>query len=168
LLLTGMRRGEAGSLCWDHVDFTQRIIRLPATATKGKRPLNMPMSDLVRALLIERQRMGRERFVFGSDSRAGYLEDPQHFLNQVCARTGIKVSAHDLRRTYVTVAHSVISLTAIKALVNHSLGGDVTLGYVQYTVEDLREPAQRVANKLKELCGIGAPLGENVVGLGQV
>ena len=44
------------------------------------------------------------------------------------------------------------------ALVNHSLGDDVTAGYVQMTVERLREPAQRVVDRLKELCAIvGAP-----------
>ena len=43
---------------------------------------------------------------------------------------------------------------ALKALVNHSLGSDVTEGYVQMNAERLREPAQRVADKLKKLCGI--------------
>jgi len=46
---------------------------------------------------------------------------------------------------------------ALKALVNHSLGGDVTEGYVQMKIERLREPAQRIADKLKELCGIVPP-----------
>jgi hypothetical protein len=36
----------------------------------------------------------------------------------------------------------------------------VTSGYVQLTVERLREPAQRVADRLKKLCGlVGAPPG---------
>jgi hypothetical protein len=67
------------------------------------------------------------------------------------------VTPHDLRRTYVTVAENTdISVLALKALVNHSLGDDdVTAGYVQMTVERLREPAQRVADRLKALCGIG-------------
>jgi integrase len=70
--------------------------------------------------------------------------------------TKITVTPHDLRRTYVTVAEDTdISPLALKALVNHSLGDDVTAGYVQMTVERLRDPAQRVADKLKELCGIG-------------
>jgi hypothetical protein len=51
-------------------------------------------------------------------------------------------------------------------LVNHAIGGDVTAHYVLMSLERLREPAQRVADRLKELCGIegfptmpkGAPL----------
>jgi integrase len=72
----------------------------------------------------------------------------------VAEATGIRVSAHDLRRTYITVAESAdISPLAMKALVNHSLGNDVTSGYVVMTAERLREPAQRVADRLKTLCG---------------
>jgi hypothetical protein len=48
---------------------------------------------------------------------------------------------------------------ALKALVAHSLGDDVTAGYVQMTVERLREPAQRVADRLKDLCDMTAPAG---------
>jgi len=70
------------------------------------------------------------------------------------------VSAHDLRRTFVTVAEGAdISPMALKALVNHALGNDVTSGYVQMTTERLREPAQRVADRLRALCGIAAPEG---------
>ena len=62
----------------------------------------------------------------------------------------------DLRRTYMTVAENTdISALALKAVVNHSLGDDVTAGYVQMTVDRLRDPAQRVADRLKERCGIG-------------
>ena len=42
----------------------------------------------------------------------------------------------------------------LKALVNHSYGDDVTAGYIIGSVERLREPAQRVADRLKELCAI--------------
>ena len=46
---------------------------------------------------------------------------------------------------------------ALKALVNHAIGGDVTEGYVQMTVERLREPAQKVCDRMIELCGIEMP-----------
>jgi hypothetical protein len=80
--------------------------------------------------------------------------------DELVERLGVVISAHDLRRTYATVAESSgISPLELKALLNHSLGDDVTSGYVQMTVERLREPAQRVADSLKELCGLGAPEG---------
>jgi hypothetical protein len=43
---------------------------------------------------------------------------------------------------------------ALKVLVNHAIGGDVTARYVVMSLDRLREPAQRVADRLKELCGI--------------
>jgi hypothetical protein len=74
----------------------------------------------------------------------------------------------DLRRTFITVAESAdISPIALKCLVNHAIGGDITLGYLQITVERLREPAQRVCDRLMELCGIAAPEGENVARIGE-
>ena len=51
---------------------------------------------------------------------------------------------------------------ALKALVNHSLGKDVTSGYVQMTVDRLRRPAQRVCDRMMELCGIAEADAEYV------
>jgi hypothetical protein len=81
----------------------------------------------------------------------------------VRAATGIEFGMHDLRRTFVTVAESCdISMYALKALVNHSLGTGVTESYINMTPERLREPAQKVCDKLCILCGVTAPAGGNV------
>ena len=43
-----------------------------------------------------------------------------------------------------------------KRLVNHARPSDVTEGYAaDWTVEQLREPAQRIADKFDELIGTG-------------
>ena len=48
-----------------------------------------------------------------------------------------------------------------KRLVNHALAADITEGYaVDWTVEHLREPAQRVADRIEALLGSGAPAPE--------
>jgi integrase len=156
LLFTGMRRGEAASLRWDDVDFRLGAIRLPANRTKAGRKLDLPMTDFVRGLLVTRQSVGRDAsgFVFPANSRSRHIEEPKFPLGLVAKATGILVTSHDLRRTFVTVAESAdISPLALKALVNHSYGDDVTAGYIVGSVERLREPAQRVADRLKELCG---------------
>lgn len=165
LLFTGLRVGECSSLRWDNVDLGQRVIRLPATSTKAGRKLDLPMTDFVRDLLVARRALGDAKFVFPGP--AGHITDASHPLNAVADATGIKVSAHDLRRTFITVAATStnVSSLALKALVNHSLGKDVTSGYVQMTVDHLREPAQRICDKLKELCNITIPAGENVAKL---
>jgi integrase len=124
------------------------------------------MSDFVRDLLVARRALGDAGWVFPAASKSGHIEEPHHPLDAVRDATGIDVSAHDLRRTFVTVAESTdLSMIALKALVNHALGRDVTEGYVQISVDRLREPAQRVAARLMELCRIAPPEGANVARL---
>jgi integrase len=160
LLFTGMRKTEAASLRWEDVDLKNRVIRIPATRTKSGRKHDLPMSDFVRDLLVARRALGDAKFVFPGPGPTGHITSVFWALSFVEKASGIKASAHDLRRTYLTVAESCeISPIALKALANHAMGNDVTAGYVLITIERLREAAQRVANKLKELCEIEAPAG---------
>ena len=65
------------------------------------------------------------------------------------------MSPHDLRRTFITVASRCrIAPQELKALVNHSLGGDVTEGYNQLATSDLTEAMQIVTDRMKELCKV--------------
>lgn len=167
LLFTGLRRTEAATLRWDDIDFVGKVIRIPGQRTKSGSKLDLPMTDLVFNLLMRRKAPGLEKYVFSSDSKAGHIAEPKFPLKLVAEKCGIQISAHDLRRTFITVAESTdISPLALKGLVNHSLGNDVTSGYVQMTAERLRKPAQLVADHFKVLCGI-EPAGDNVVPLHQ-
>jgi integrase len=161
VLFTGLRLSESISLRWVDVDLPQRIIRLPATATKAGRALELPMSDFVHDLLVARRAIGNAIFVFPGPK--GHMTNPQHVFAEIAEKTGIRISVHDLRRTFITVAESTdLSPYALKALVNHAVGSDVTAGYVQMSVERLREPAQRIADKVKTLCHVVGPMGKNV------
>jgi integrase len=166
VLFTGLRRREAAMLKWEHVDFDQKLVRIPADNTKAKRKLDLPMTDFVRNLLVARRSVGKEPsgYVFPSHGKkTGYIAEPKFPLDAVAKVCGVSVSVHDLRRTFITVAEETeISPMALKALVNHSLGKDVTEGYVQMRVERLRAPAQKVADSLKQLCGI-IPLDDEKV-----
>ncbi len=153
ILFTGLRRGEAASLRWEDVDFEERIIRLPATRTKSGRRLDLPMSDYLHGLFTDRRSVGRDGpFVFPADSKSRHIEEPRFALDAIEKATGIKVTIHDLRRTFITVAESCnISYSALKGLVNHSMGNDVTAGYVIAGPERLREPMQTVTDKMMAL-----------------
>jgi hypothetical protein len=50
-----------------------------------------------------------------------------------------------------------IGAFALKALINHTTGADVTAGYVIMSAERLRAPAQAVCDRMKALCGVEAP-----------
>ena len=169
ILFTGLRRREAAMLKWSYVDFDKKLIRIPAADTKAKRKLDLPMSDFVRDLLVARRAFKEASdFVFPSHGKkTGYIAEPKFPLDAVKKACGVEVSVHDLRRTFITVAEETeISPMALKALVNHSLGSDVTEGYVQMRVERLRSPAQKVTDRLKVLCGIVPVEGGNVVAMG--
>jgi integrase len=168
MLFTGLRRREAAALRWEHVDFDGRAIRLPASAVKGGyRKLDLPMVDLVRDLLVARRALGDGGWVFPSHGPSGHVDNPLALIREVREQTGIEFSSHDLRRTYVGVAESCdVSHYALKALINHSIGVGTTESYVgeQLDVDRLREPAQRVADRLKALCGITEPEGVTKLG----
>lgn len=167
IAFTGFRKTEASSLRWqENIDLPKRTITIPAAATKGKRELVLPMSDFVHSLLVARRALGDAKFVFPGPGKHGYVSDLQRPLQAIAERTGIVFSAHDLRRGFATVANSLgyhpLSPT-LKALLNHAPSHDVTAGYViTDPAEQLREPVQRIADRLQELCGIVLPAGTNV------
>jgi integrase len=166
LLFTGLRREEAASLEWADIDLQARILRLPAARTKAGRKLDLPLTDYVHDLLVARRALGDAKFVFPSVGASGHISEPKFPLNQVALATGIQISAHDLRRTFAVCAESSgVSPWVLKKLLNHSLGSDVTAGYLPLTVEQLREPAQKVCDKMKTLCGVTAASGDKIVRL---
>ena len=159
MLFTGLRLGESMRLRWDNVDLGARVIRLTADQTKSRRKLDLPMSDYVAALLNGRPRA--TEWVFPGER--GHVSDPRNILREASraiARakeendpTPYYYNPHSLRRTFVTVAESCdLSTYTLKALVNHSFGGDVTAGYIGRNDERLRIGAQRVTDRMKALC----------------
>jgi len=118
----------------------------------------------MRDLLVARRAVGVEgTYVFPAimrTNKAGYATDLSAPFGDIAEATSIRVSAHDLRRTWATLAEACdVSPLAIKALFNHALPRDVTSGYIRLTTDRLREPAQRVADRIAELCGVKAPEG---------
>ncbi len=167
VLFTGLRLNEAAALRWEEIDLIERMIRIPESRTKNGEALDLPMSDFLYDLFVVRRVVGtRGSWVFPANSNSGHISDPQFALRQVEKETGIKSTVHDLRRTYTTVAESCnISHYALKGLINHTMGTDVTAGYITPGPERLREPQQKVTDKLKAHIKIEGPAG-NVEKLG--
>jgi integrase len=151
LLFTGMRLTEAATLTWDDVDFTAGVIRIPAQRTKSRRKLDLVMTDLLRKLLRERLARGKFEYVFPSNrSPTGHITGVKHALRAIATATGIKISHHDLRRSYVTACEATdMNWSALQSLVNHSPGKGYSADYVQMTTARLREPAQRVVDLIR-------------------
>jgi integrase len=147
VLLTGLRRSEALGLKWDDVDLLGRT--LTVKDTKNHRDHTLPLPDYLAALLGAMPRHGANVFD-GSRGLSSALEE-------VARRSGVPFCIHDLRRTFATVADSLdIPGYAVKALLNHKGGSDVTAGYVVASTERLREPMQKICDYVLRCAGVEA------------
>jgi integrase len=150
-LFTGMRRREIAGLRWENIDLRGRTLTVPKT--KNGDPLTLPLSSFLVRLLMERKLLvGGSPFVFPTRSASGHVAEVKSFTRRVGQRCGVEFSAHDLRRTFITIAESLdIPAYALKRLLNHRASADVTGGYIVIDAERLREPVDKIANRIQEL-----------------
>lgn len=153
VLLTGTRKDESAKLQWTDIDLIDNsyILRDP----KNKRPIQLPLSDYLADMLTKRKASSNNAFVFPGDGARGYLVEPKRQIAKIVEKTELPFGMHDLRRTFVTIAESLdISSFAVKALVNHKQGDDVTSGYIQMNVERLRQPMQTITDFMLKSAGL--------------
>ena len=153
LLFTGLRKQEALKLEWDHVDLSNKTLTI--TDTKNRIPLTLPLPDFTFGLLKKRNdsRDTDAQFVFPGQGKTSHLVEPREAVKKVRKLSNIEFSLHDLRRTFITNAESLdIPHYALKQLVNHKQGNDVTAGYIISDPERLRKPMERIETHLLRLC----------------
>ena len=149
VLLTGLRRNEAAKMTWEMVDHKAGTITIPDT--KNGEPHSLPLTSWLRKILDRRRRVAEvlgSPWVFPSPrSSDKHLAEPHSVAQAVTEKCGIEFSIHDLRRTFMTVAHSLrVPEFTLKRLVNHSLAYDVTAGYIQFDVDSLRDDLQLITD----------------------
>ena len=156
---TGMRLDEVRSLRWERIDLEKKILRVDETKTGEV--LELPITRQLAAIFERRRAMceaskGRlSGWVFPSGlSRTGHVVDVQPYYARITRAGGEKFWFHGLRNSFISVAERELMLprSLTKRLVNHARSQDVTEGYAaDWTVEQLREPAQRVADCIDNL-----------------
>ena len=139
LMLTGLRKEEGRGLAWADVDLIAKT--LTVRDTKNHSAHTLPMGPYLASMLSARERLGPLVFM----STHGQVGNLRYSLESIARVSGVKFMAHDLRRTFATVAESLdIPSYALKALLNHKGGSDVTGGYLIITTERLRAPMEKV------------------------
>ena len=153
VLLTGTRKDESAKLQWTDIDLADKsyILRDP----KNNRPIQLPLSDYLADMLLARKLQSNSPFVFSGTGARGYLVEPKRQLAKITEQTDIQFSMHDLRRSFVTIAESLdIGVYAVKTLVNHKEGNDVTSGYIQMNTDRLRVPMQKITDFILSSAGV--------------
>ena len=152
VLLTGMRREEALKLAWADVDMKAKTFTL--RDPKNHQDHTLPMSDYLLELLTRRKATAVGDFVF-TDSQGRKISNFRYAQAAIEKASGVSFCIHDLRRTFATVAESLdIPAYALKRLLNHANGADVTAGYIVANVERLREPMQKITDYVLKSAGL--------------
>lgn len=154
VLFSGLRRREAASLRWEQVDLEHETVRI--LDTKNGKPLTLPLSTQLKGVLVNRRMSRISQWVFPGKQHDRPIAEPKGHVRRVAEISGVDFTIHDLRRTFITVAESLdISKMAIQTLVNHSGSGmDVTDGYVIMDESRLREPMEKVAQRMVDFMGV--------------
>ncbi len=157
---TGMRLREVLPLCWDRVEKTNMVFRVEETKTGA--PLELPITRQLAAILQRRladsgaSSDDDDDWVFPSalPGAVGHIADLSHHYKCIGEAGGARFWYHGLRNCFITVAERDLLLphALTKRLVNHAPASDITEGYAaDWTIEQLREPAQRIADRIEEL-----------------
>ena len=134
LLLTGARWSEMANLTWDHVNLDDPSWSLPDP--KNRNPVTFPLSRVAYEILDARPKDGQ--YVFPSRIKDGHIKDARSVMEIISSAGGVRVSPHDLRRTFRAIAGECgIELYKTKLLMNHKLSGDITIHHYTET-NDLR------------------------------
>jgi integrase len=154
LFYHGTRFSEMARMKWQQVDFRNK--RFYLDETKNGRRLWLPMNSESETVLKRRKKLSTgSEYVFTSVTDNGKaISDIKKPLRELLESTGIKITPHDFRRTFLGMgARLGFNDSILKQLANHATGSDVTTGYLIQSADELKEPSQRVANRFLELAG---------------
>jgi integrase len=163
VLLTGCREQEAARLEWTDVDLRGGGA-ITFRQTKNHQPYTLPIGKWLLAMLKRRmeadakkERDDRSAYVFPAENKYGHIKNHSKAVLSVAKASGVDFRLHDLRRTFVSIVNHQLSRSfsvyTIKRLMNHS-ATDVTGGYIQIGVEDLREPMTMIETFLLKHAGL--------------
>jgi integrase len=154
LLLTGLRRNEALCLRWDNVDLQRGT--LCAVDTKNRSNHVLPMGRYLWDVMRRRRSASDSDWVFANPLTRKRITDPHRQIVNVVEKSGVPFSPHDLRRTFASIVSRLgdhLSYYTTKRLLNHRTS-DVTQGYIQFDLEQLRSAMQAVEDFVLENVGI--------------
>ena len=157
-LYHGLRRGEAESLRWQYVNLSKRELRIPDT--KNRQALHVPLSNQSWEILNRRRELANEwnPYVFPTVrddiGKTGHVQLSPATLRD---RTGLDLTIHALRRTFITVGRKLKLHADTDKLTNHVDSSVAGRFYDATGVDDLRESLQMIDDHIERLMteGVG-------------
>lgn len=147
-LYTGMRRAEVEGLQWDNIDLEHKELLLKDT--KNRSDLHIPLNRQAMAILERRQTAATNGMVFpqarsGGKNRTGHIQ-----LNALTLKkmTGLDITVHGLRRTFITLGRKLKRFEDTDRLTNHVDSSMSGRHYDETNVSDLRETAQLIGDTI--------------------
>ncbi len=133
-LKTGMRRGEAFDLCWDHIHFEQKQLALVGDNTKSSNTRYIPLSDTALHTLTSWKKQAPttpDRRVFPADDVLGGRLDNvnKSWTSILRAAKIINFRWHDMRHDFASqLVMKGVPLNTVRELCGHA-SLDTTLIY---------------------------------------
>ncbi|MFZ4856324.1 MAG: tyrosine-type recombinase/integrase [Desulfuromonadaceae bacterium] len=147
-LYTGMRSSEASTLEWGNIDLENGELHI--ADTKNRQDLNIPLSRQAMAIVTRRKELAQEsdKWVFPSDikCKTGHASMKSDYLKKV---TGLDLTIHALRRTFITVGRRLKRYEDTDRLTNHVDSSMAGKHYDETDIEDLRETANMIGNEIE-------------------
>ncbi len=135
-LSTGMRKQETLSLRWDSINFEDNIITLEPTNTKSKKSRDIPMSDMLRNMLLEMSSKAKSVYVFPDPTTNKPYKDIKTSFRTALKKAGIcGYRWHDNRHVFATYAiQNGTDIATLSQILGHQ-DIEITMRYISPTNE---------------------------------
>jgi len=147
-LYTGLRKSEILGMTWGNVDFINNIIIIPSFNNKSKKEKTVPLSSILRKLLLELKLKNSSvsEYVF-LDNKANNIKSIKTAFNNACRRSGIEgLVFHDLRHTAGTrMLEAGVGIVEISEILGHS-SIELTRRRYLHPNKSLRDAVEKLAN----------------------
>jgi len=151
-LYTGMRRAEVESIRWSSIDLEHKQLFLEDT--KNRNDLHIPLNRQAMEILQRRKQAGNGGDMVFPTARSGGKNRTGHIqLNPVYLKkyTGLDITVHGLRRTYITIGRKLKRYEDTDRLTNHIDTSMAGRHYDETGIEDLRETSRMIGNEIERM-----------------
>jgi len=152
---TAMRRGELLKMRFEHLDFNENLIHLPAEITKAGKARTIPMNADVRSVLVQQRGAGKIFKV--------HIDRVSRRFAAACAKLGLDdMVFHSLRHTAISrMSENGLTPFVIQMIAGHASLTQTT-HYAHVSLAELRKAVKTLETGAESLTDVQAENGEGL------